>query len=66
MTIDGHGGAEALEASEDPITGVVWVNKDEDRCAMVIEDGISVREYPDVKTVVETSTGRRTLQGQSH
>jgi hypothetical protein len=61
VTVDGHGEAEAIEASEDPITGAVCVNKDLDRCAMVIEDGVSVCEYPDVKTVVEKSTGRRTL-----
>ena len=61
VTVDGHGGEEAVEASEDPITGAVCVNKDEDRCTMVIEDGISVREYPDVKTVMEKNTGRRTL-----
>ena len=61
VTVDGSGGASGLEASEDPITGAVCVNKDGDRCVMVIEDGVSVREYPDVKTVVEESTGRRTL-----
>lgn len=61
ITIDQNGEAEAREASEDPITGPVRVNGDEDRCVMVVEDGVTVREYPDVKTVVEESTGRRTL-----
>lgn len=55
----------AKEAADDALRGIVQVSDNYDRVLLVLGEEVTIREYPDVKTVVEGSIGRRTL-GVNH
>ena len=55
------GEGSAIEAADDALQGIVQVNDAGDKCLLIIGEEVSVREFPDVKTVIEQSVGRRTL-----
>ena len=55
------GSGSAKEAADDALRGIVQINGTSDKCVLVLGEEVTVREFPDVKTVVEQSLGRRTL-----
>lgn len=63
VSVDAASGVGTVkEAADDALCGIVQVSDSSDRCLLVLGEEVTIREYPDVKTVVEASIGRRTLQ----